>query len=315
MSLFWTASVPLRSPQPESQKKNNVQGNLTCFGNCLLGEQSTYEAFLPVFWNAAYRREVSLLLQGWLRIWYYWRKPELAWGHQFFLILLILFVIATPYDETLARSTRHSWSFVQISVLLAFIIQCLISIFHPFRHWGYGCEHSWWKLPPHPISTCFPQNIIAVFRRNIQVSFVGASPFWRSEISFHKFATSKRVIGTRSLSSNTICTPGNRKTKAANTKVPAQVGCTCSSPAAWSMGTYNRLYSSQAGPCKANLLAPQASIVGQCARNSCSKSEHWFNFAIRWADVTTRTLSWAKMATIRMMHPVLHQCWGNYCGL
>ena len=97
-------------------------------------------------------------------------------------------------------------------------------------------------------------------------------PFCRSDTSFQRSATSKRVIGTQSLSSNTTCTPGKRNVRAANTKVPAHVGWTCWSPAVWSIGMKRRSHSSRAGPCIASRLSHHASTVGQCARDSGSST-------------------------------------------
>ena len=48
MSLVtYTAVIAVRYPELE-----NVQNDLVCFGNYLLGEQATSGGFLPVFWDA-----------------------------------------------------------------------------------------------------------------------------------------------------------------------------------------------------------------------------------------------------------------------
>ena len=44
--------------------------------------------------------------------------------------------------------------------------------------------------------------------------------------SVQRSSTSNKVIGKQSLSSRTKLMPGNMATRAASTKVPAQVGCT-----------------------------------------------------------------------------------------
>ena len=45
--VTYTTVIAVRYPELD-----NVQDDLTCFGNYLLGEQSTHGGFLPVFWNA-----------------------------------------------------------------------------------------------------------------------------------------------------------------------------------------------------------------------------------------------------------------------
>ena len=45
--VTYTTVIAVRYPELD-----NTQNGLTCFGNYLLGEQSTHGGFLPVFWNA-----------------------------------------------------------------------------------------------------------------------------------------------------------------------------------------------------------------------------------------------------------------------
>ena len=48
MSLVtYTAVIAVRYPELD-----NVQNDLVCFGNYLLGEQATSGGFLPIFWDA-----------------------------------------------------------------------------------------------------------------------------------------------------------------------------------------------------------------------------------------------------------------------
>ena len=54
--------------------------------------------------------------------------------------------------------------------------------------------------------------------------------------SVHRSSTSNKVTGRQSLSSSTKLIPGNIVTRAASTKVPAQVGCTWCSPVAAEIG-------------------------------------------------------------------------------
>ena len=47
--VTYTAVIAVRYPE-----LGNVQNDLVCFGNYLLGEQATSGGFLPIFWNAPY---------------------------------------------------------------------------------------------------------------------------------------------------------------------------------------------------------------------------------------------------------------------
>ena len=92
--------------------------------------------------------------------------------------------------------------------------------------------------------------------------------------SVHRSSTSNKVTGRQSLSSSTKLSPGNIATRAARTKVPAQVGCTCCSPVVAEMGNSRSSVFSLWGPMSLRRLCHHLAAAGQWGREGSCRL--WF---------------------------------------
>ena len=92
--------------------------------------------------------------------------------------------------------------------------------------------------------------------------------------SVHRSSTSNKVTGRQSLSSSTKLIPGNIATRAASTKVPAQMECTWCSPVAAEIGKRNSSVFSLWGPMSLRRLCHHPASVARRDLVACGLPTH-----------------------------------------
>ena len=71
-----------------------------------------------------------------------------------------LFVIPTPNHHAFAGNSRNGRGLIQVSILLALVIEGNINICHQRATGLHGCVQFWWKPPPQPMMTCLVRKTV-----------------------------------------------------------------------------------------------------------------------------------------------------------